>query len=66
MKDTIEEFNLSDCKGSFMLSTIVIEELRSKTLSEARSIFLNFPKHFQQYILKFLEDLYLEDKLCEN
>jgi len=66
MKDTIEEFNLSDCKGSFVLSTIVIKELQRRTIPEAQSILLNFPKHFQRYILNFLEDIYLEKKLCEN
>jgi len=65
-KDTIEGFVSSDCTESFLLSTIVIKELQRRTLFEARLILFSFPKHFQQYILNLLEDLYSEDKLCQN
>lgn len=66
IKNTVEGFDLSDCTKSFVLSMIVIKELQRRTFSEARLIFLSFPKHFQQHILNLLEDLYLEDKLCQN
>lgn len=66
IKETIEGFNLSDCTESFLLSTIVIKELQRRTLPEAQLVLLSFPKHFQQRIVNFLEDLYLEDKLCQN
>ena len=66
IKDTIEGFDLSDCAKSFVLSTIVIKELQRRTLPEAQLILLSFPKHFQRRILNFLEDLYLEDKLCQK
>lgn len=66
IKDTIEGFDLSDCTESFLLSTIVVKELQRRTLPEAQLILLSFPKHFQRHVLNFLEDLYLEDKLCQN
>lgn len=66
IKDTVEGFDLSDCAGSFVLSTIVIRELQRRILPEARLIFLSFPKYFQRHILDLLGDLYLEDKLCQN
>ena len=66
IKDTIEGFRLSGCKKSFVLSIIVIKELQRRTLPEVELIFLSFPKDFQQHVLNFLEDLYLEDILCQN
>jgi len=66
IKDTVEGFDLLDCTKSFVLSTIVIKELQCRTLHEARLILLSFPKHFQQRILNFLQDLYLEDILYQN
>lgn len=66
IKDTIEGFNLSDCRKSFVLSTIVIKELQRRTLPEAKLILLSFPEDFQRHILNFLEDLYLEGILYQN
>jgi hypothetical protein len=65
LEETIEGFTLSDCK-SFVLSTMVINKLREKTLDEAILIFQSFPKRFKNHLMSFLTDIFIEEVLTQN
>ena len=65
LAETVEGFTSLDCR-SCVLSNMMIEKLREKTLDETMSIFKSLPKDLQEHLRVFLTDIYIENLLDEN